>query len=511
MNLHLILGDQLNSKISSLQGINKQYDKVMLCEVAAETDYVKHHKQKLILILSAMRHFADALRHHGYDVHYVKLDDVENTGSFTNELNRAISLFKPKKIIVTEASEYRVLQEQKSWAEQFSMPVDIRQDDRFLSTPNDFAKWAEGRKQLRMEYFYREMRKRYQVLMKSGKPIGNKWNYDVDNRKQLDTNLSIPEPFSVSPDQTTLDVKQLVEHRFAEHFGDTESFHYAVNRKQALACLKHFVEQRLVLFGDYQDAMLEDEPWLFHSHISMYLNCGLLLPIECIHAAEQAYHQQQAPLNAVEGFIRQILGWREYIRGLYWLKMPDYKTENALKASRPLPGFFWTADTDMNCLKHCITDTKSHAYAHHIQRLMVIGNFALLVGLAPDEVNEWFLIVYADAFEWVELPNVTGMALFSDGGLLASKPYASSGAYINKMSNYCSSCRYDVNAKQGENACPFNYLYWDFFERHQERLSSNPRLGFVYKNLANMDDAKKNAFIADSKRFVTALANHEKV
>lgn len=511
MNLHLILGDQLNSKIASLQGIDKQLDKVLLCEVAEETTYVKHHKQKIVLILSAMRHFAKALQHHGFDVHYVTLDAPNNSGSFTNEVDRAIALFQPDKLIVTAASEYRVVQAQKSWAQQFGIPVEIREDDRFLATPAEFADWAEGRKQLRMEYFYRQMRQRYQVLMQDDKPVGGQWNYDADNRKKPNRDLAIPSPFSVEPDAITQAVIKLVKQRFSDHFGDIDSFHYAVTRKDALTALAQFIEQRLVHFGDYQDAMLQDEPWLYHSHISFYLNCGLLLPLECVQAAEQAYYQQAAPLNAVEGFIRQILGWREYVRGLYWHTMPDYKSQNYLAASRQLPDFFWSANTKMNCLQQCISETKQHAYAHHIQRLMVLGNFALLAGLSPDEVNEWYLIVYADAFEWVELPNVTGMALFADGGMLASKPYAASGAYINKMSNYCKSCHYDVKAKQGETACPFNYLYWDFFQRHQDTFSSNPRLGFVYRNLSKMNDAKRIAVSADSKRFFTALDNNEKV
>jgi deoxyribodipyrimidine photolyase-related protein len=362
-----------------------------------------------------------------------------------------------------------------------------------------------------MEFFYREMRKHHQILMDDKKPVGGKWNYDADNRKKPNTNITIPSSYKVTVDDTTQQVIELVERRVSDHFGDINDFHYAVTRKQALAVLKQFIEQRLVHFGDYQDAMLQKEPWLYHSHIGLYLNCGLLLPMECIDAAQQAYFEEAAPLNAVEGFIRQILGWREFVRGLYWLKMPDYQDKNYLKATRQLPDFFWTAETKMNCFNQCISQTKQHAYAHHIQRLMVIGNFSLLSGLSPDEVNEWFHIVYADAFHWVELPNVTGMILFADGGELASKPYAASGAYINKMSNYCSSCHYDVKAKQGETACPFNYLYWDFFQRHQDKFNNTPRLGFVYNNLTKMDDNKLKQIKQDSERFLNALDNNEKV
>ena len=272
-------------------------------------------------------------------------------------------------------------------------------------------------------------------------------------------------------DAITQEVLRDVARVFPDHFGDLEPFHFAVTRKQALKVLKEFIEQRLPAFGDYQDAMIEGEPWMYHSHLSFYLNCGLLLPLECVQAAEQAYHAGTAPLNAVEGFIRQIMGWREYIRGIYWLKMPDYAKSNFLAATRSLPEFYWTGDTQMNCLKQCVLETKKNAYAHHIQRLMVLGNFALLAGIDPRQVNEWFLIVYADAYEWVELPNVSGMILFADGGYLGSKPYAAGGNYIHKMSNYCQNCTYKVTQKNGEQACPFNYLYWNFW--HKTVISCN--------------------------------------
>lgn len=303
----------------------------------------------------------------------------------------------------------------------------------------------------------------------------------------------------------------MVEAEFADHFGDLHPFPFAVTRDQALVVLEEFIEHRLPNFGDYQDAMVQGEPWMFHSHISFYLNCGLLEPLECIQKAEDAYHKDAAPLNAVEGFIRQILGWREYVRGIYWLKMPDYKSQNALNATRALPEFYWTADTQMNCLRQCVAETKENAYAHHIQRLMVLGNFALLAGLHPDEVNEWYLLVYADAFEWVELPNVSGMILFADNGLLASKPYAASGAYINRMSDYCKSCRYKVSKKNGPDACPFNYLYWDFLDRNGETLRNNPRMGLVFKSWARMSDEKRQAVRSDSTRFFKAMDANEKV
>ena len=313
------------------------------------------------------------------------------------------------------------------------------------------------------------------------------------------------------PDAITQEVIKLVAERFSDHWGHLEPFDFAVTRSQALQVLQQFIDERLPYFGAYQDAMLENEPWMYHSHLSFYLNCGLLLPLECAQAAEQAYHQGQAPLNAVEGFIRQIIGWREYIRGIYWLKMPDYATVNFFKATRPLPDFYWTANTPMNCLRQCILQTREHAYAHHIQRLMVLGNFALLAGIDPVQVNHWFLIVYADAYEWVELPNVSGMILFADGGYLASKPYAAGGSYIHKMSNYCRSCHYSVTQKQGPQACPFNYLYWDFLIRNRHQLQSNPRIGMMYKTYDRMPPEKQRAIREESQRFLDALISvHDK-
>ena len=466
--LRLILGDQLNEEISSLRDIDKTQDVVLMCEVWDEATYVKHHKKKIAFIFSAMRHFSEQLKESGYRVEYIKLDDAGNTGSFYGEVKRAIASFNPEKIVVTEASEYRVLSDIKKW--ELGIPLEIRPDDRFLCKPDEFAQWTDGRKQLRMEYFYREMRKKYNILMGDDKPEGGAWNYDSENRKPPKEGLDVPQTYLSEPDDITRDVLQLVSKRFENHFGDLEPFHFAVTREQALNALNKFITERLKNFGDYQDAMIEDEPWMYHSHLSFYINCGLLLPLECVKAAEKAYRDNNAPLNAVEGFIRQIIGWREYVRGIYWLKMPQYESENFLEATRKLPNLFWGNDTQMNCMKQCVKETKENAYAHHIQRLMVLGNFALIAGLNPDELNEWYMIVYADAYQWVELPNVTGMILFADGGVLDSKPYAASGAYINKMSNYCKNCRYRVSKKNGPDACPFNYLYWDFLIRNHDKV-----------------------------------------
>ena len=507
-SLHLILGDQLSHSISSLRDFELKNSIILMCEVWDEATYVKHHKKKIAFIFSAMRHFAEELRQKGYQVDYVTLDDSNNTGSFTGEVNRAIHRHTPDKIVVTSPGEYRVLTQIKQWKRQFRIPVEIRQDDRFLCSLEAFKNWADGFKSLRLESFYRYMRKKHSILMDGEKPIGGQWNYDTENRKPPKTGLNVPDPYLTTIDAITEDVIRLVSIQFKNHFGDLEPFYFAQNRTQALMVLETFIKERLPLFGDYQDAMLQGQPWLFHSHLSFYLNCGLLLPLECVEMAERAYRSGQAPLNAVEGFIRQIIGWREYVRGIYWMKMPDYAEKNYLVASRELPELYWNANTRMNCLHQCVKETKNNAYAHHIQRLMVLGNFALLIGVDPKLVNEWYLIVYADAYEWVELPNVTGMILFADGGFMASKPYAASGSYINKMSNYCKSCSYEVTQKNGPDACPFNYLYWDFLARNREKLHSNHRIGMMLKTYDKMGEEKHTSIRQDSERFLKEIEQH---
>ena len=452
-----------------------------------------------------MRHFAEELKASGYNVEYVKLNDKDNTGFFKTEVERTIKKYKFDHIVVTHPGEYRVLKDMQSWEQDLGIPVKIKSDDRFLCTTEEFAKWAKDRKQLRLENFYREMRKKYSILMNGSDPVGGQWNYDSENRKPPKSGLKIPKPYSSDADGISQEVIDMVAEHFSEHFGDLDPFYFAVTRDQALQALNLFIEHRLKDFGKFQDAMIEGEPWMYHSHIGFYLNCGLLLPMECVKAAEEAFNQDKAPLNSVEGFIRQIIGWREYVRGIYWLKMPDYANENFFEAKRNLPDFYWTAETKMNCIRQCVLETKKNAYAHHIQRLMVLGNFALISGIDPVQVNEWFLIVYADAYEWVELPNVSGMILFADGGVLASKPYAAGANYINKMSNYCKNCSYQVAKKNGPNACPFNYLYWDFLARNRDKLQSNHRISMMYKTYDRMDEDKKDAINHDSQQLLNTL------
>jgi deoxyribodipyrimidine photolyase-related protein len=503
--LRLVLGDQLSHQIASLRDINIDTDIVLMAEVAAEATYVKHHKRKIAFLFAAMRHFAEELRRAGTTVIYRRLDDPDNGGCLESELLRVIESRQISKLVVTMPGEYRLMEIMKSWQSRFEFAVELREDDRFLSSLDRFTSWADGRRQLRMDFFYREMRRDHNILMDGGEPIGGKWNFDSDNRESPIAGMVIPPPLQFVPDKITSDVLVLVAQRFADHFGDLNDFGFAVTREQALAVLDHFIDQRLPDFGKYQDAMILDEPWVYHSHIGFYMNAGLLLPAEVIAAAETAYHGGHAPLNSVEGFIRQILGWREFVRGIYWLKMPEYAELNFFEATRDLPEFYWSGDTKMLCMAQAVNATKKYAYAHHIQRLMVLGNFALLAGLSPRQVNEWFLIVYADAYEWVELPNVSGMVLFADGGYLASKPYAAGGAYINRMSNYCKHCHYKVSQKNGKTACPFNYLYWDFLIRNRTKLKDNARLGMMYRSLDRMDASKIAAVQNDADRFLTML------
>ena len=503
--LRLVLGDQLSHQIASLRDINIDTDIVLMAEVAAEATYVKHHKRKIAFLFAAMRHFAEELRRAGTTVIYRRLDDPDNGGCLESELLRVIESRQISKLVVTMPGEYRLMEIMKSWQSRFEFAVELREDDRFLCSLDKFNKWADGRRQLRMDFFYRDMRRDHNVLMDGGEPVGGKWNFDSDNREPPVAGMVIPPPLQFVPDKITNDVLALVSERCADHFGDLDDFGFAVTREQALAVLDHFVDQRLNNFGKYQDSMILDEPWVYHSHIGFYLNAGLLLPAEVISAAETAYHGGHVPLNSVEGFIRQILGWREFVRGIYWLKMPDYADLNFFEAKRDLPEFYWSGETKMLCLAQAVDATKKYAYAHHIQRLMVLGNFALLAGLSPEQVNEWFLIVYADAYEWVELPNVSGMVLFADGGYLASKPYAAGGAYINRMSNYCKHCHYKVSQKNGKTACPFNYLYWDFLIRNRTKLKDNARLGMMYRSLDRMDASKIAAVQNDADRFLTML------
>lgn len=500
--LRLVLGDHLTRSSAALRDIDVGRDVVLMAEVAQEATYVRHHKQKLVLILSAMRHFARELAGEGIAVDYVQLEDEANTGSFVGELDRACARHRPDRVLVCEPGEWRVRKALEEWRGPKGLRIEIVDDDRFFASRSRFARWANGRKSYRMEYFYRELRRETGLLMEGDAPVGGQWNFDAQNRRAWPTNEPVPPRRRFVPDAVTREVIALVERRFGDHFGEVEGFGWPVTRRDALAALDHFVSTSLARFGDFQDAMKHGEPWLCHALLAPALNLGLLLPREVCDRAEAAYREGRAPLNAVEGFVRQILGWREYVRGIYWHRMPQYAQSNALDAQRALPDFYWTGRTRMRCVSEVVGQTSRYAYAHHIQRLMITGNFALLAGVRPEEIEAWYLAVYADAFEWVELPNTHGMAMYADGGMLASKPYAASGAYIARMSDYCKGCAYDVKQKSGPQACPFNYLYWAFLLRNEDRLAGNPRMAMPYRTLSGWSEADKQVYVDSAEAFL---------
>ena len=488
-NLVLVLGDQLDESASALADFDVTQDAIWMAEVREESTHIPSSKQRTAVFLSAMRHFAQTLEARGMTVIYTALDDPHNTGTLGRELTRAIATHQPQNLIMTAPGDWRVLQALRAAASEADRPLAIRDDTHFFTTVRDFAAHAKGRKQLRLEYFYRELRQKTGILMTGKDPVGGQWNFDADNRGSFEKGgpKDVPPPTRFAPDDITQAVIALVNKELPDNPGSLDTFGWPVTRAQGLQVLDAFIAQRLPLFGRYQDAMWSGEVWLYHSHLSCALNLKLIHPREVVAAAEQAYADGHAPLEAVEGFIRQVMGWREYVRGIYWTQMPDYADRNALAANQPLPDFFWTGETDMACLKDAVTQTLQHGYAHHIQRLMVTGLYTLLYGVAPRAVHEWYLGVYVDAIEWVELPNTIGMSQYADGGVMASKPYVASGKYIDRMSNYCKGCRYKPAESVGDNACPFTTLYWDFLNTHADSLAKNPRMGMQLKNLNRLD------------------------
>jgi len=505
--LVLVLGDQLSEDLSAFQAADKGSDVVVMAEVAAEAEYVEHHPKKIALIFAAMRKFAARLRDDGWDVRYSELDDTGNAGSIPGELLRRAEETGAEEVLATRPGEWRLI------AALEDIPLKLRMlgDDRFIASLEEFEDWAKGRKALRMEYFYREMRRKTGFLMDGDKPEGGQWNFDHDNRKPAPDEVDFGGPMQFTPDKTVEAVLDLVEARFGDSFGTLRPFHFATDEGQARRALAHFIKHALPKFGDFQDAMLRDNRFLYHALISPYLNIGLLSPMEVCEAAEAAYRDGHAPINAVEGFIRQIIGWREYVRGIYFHEGPDYPRRNGLNHQRKLPWLYWGGETHMLCLSKAVEQTRDEAYAHHIQRLMITGNFALLAGVNPSEVHDWYLRVYVDAFEWVEAPNTVGMSQFADGGVIASKPYVSSGAYINRMSDYCKSCHYSVTKKTGEGACPFNLLYWDFLTRHRESFENNPRMAQMYRTWDRMDEDRRKTVLKEADAFLDRLSAGEVV
>lgn len=507
-NLIIILGDQLNADSAAWDGFDREKDFVWMAEVAHESTKVASSKVRTTMFLSAMRHFRDTRRDEGCKVVYRELAATgglwsglagrSRSGSgedFASALAESVAKLPAEKWIVVEPGEWDVCEELRTAAASAGVPLEIREDRHFLCNRAEFAAHARGRKQLRMEFFYREMRQRYSVLMDQDKPAGGEWNFDSENRKSFGREgppLHLP-PRRFEPDGTTREVIEMVNARFPSHPGDLTSFDWPVHAADAELALQDFLQHRLSEFGDWQDASWTGEPWLFHSRLSAALNLKLLDPRRVITAAEEEWRRGRAPLAGVEGFIRQILGWREYVRGIYWQTMPGYRERNTLSANAPLPGFYWTGDTDMACLRDAIGQTLRLGYAHHIQRLMITGLYALMLGVRPQEVHAWYLAVYVDAVEWVELPNTLGMSQYADGGLMASKPYIATGKYIQRMSNYCKGCRFDPEKSTGPTACPFTTLYWDFLLQHEPTLRKNPRMALQVRNLHRLDPPAREA------------------
>lgn len=494
-HLVLVLGDQLNRDNPALAELDAARDCVLMVEAAAEAEQVWSHKARIALFLSAMRHFAAQLREEGLPLVYLRIGEHEYA-DLPSAWQAQIEQLKPQKLIVCEPGEYRIEQAIRKLAADNGLPLNVCDDTHFLCSRAEFWRWAGHTRQLRMEHFYRWMRKRHGVLMEGTEPAGGSWNYDADNRKSFgrDGPQSLPPLPAVNIDDITHAVLADVEHHFSGHPGSLAHFVWPVTRAEALAALQDFISQRLAQFGPHQDAMWQDAgPFLWHSRLSAALNLKLLHPREVIEAAINAWRKQRLPLASVEGFVRQVLGWREFIRGVYWLDMPQLATANHYSHVRHLPVWYWTGDTQMNCLRQTIRQTLDYGYAHHIQRLMVTGLFGLLAEIDPRAVEGWYLAMYVDAVEWVELPNTAGMALHANGGRFTSKPYAASGAYIKRMSNYCDGCRYRPELRTGSQACPFTVLYWNFLLRHADAFAANPRTALMVKHVERMTAAEQDA------------------
>lgn len=503
-HLVLVLGDQLNHDASALDGFDPAQDAVWMAEVREESTHVWSAQARTALFLSAMRHFADELRAAGRPLVYTLLDAPDNTGTLAGELARAVAAHRPQALVMTAPGDWRVLQALRGAARAAGLTLALRDDRHFYATVRDFAAHAAGRKQLRLEYFYRALRQRHGVLMDGEQPAGGRWNFDADNRESFgaDGPGAVPPLPLFAPDATTQAVLALVREQFGSHPGGLDGFAWPVTRAQALAALDDFITHRLPAFGRWQDALWPGQPLLWHSGLSAALNLKLLSAREVVDAAVAAWQAGRVPLASCEGFVRQILGWREYVRGLYWTRMPDYAGANALQADADLPAAFWTGDTPMACLRDALGQTLRLGYAHHIQRLMVIGLYTLLAGVDPRLVQAWFLAVYVDAVEWVELPNVVGMSQFADGGLMASKPYIASGQYIERMSGgrHCRDCAFNPRERLGPTACPYTVLYWDFLQRHEARLAANPRTVMQVRNLSRLGAGERAAIRAQAER-----------
>ena len=485
MKLKLILGDQLNLQHSWFKEVDSS-EVFVLMEMRQETDYAPHHIQKVVAFFGAMRNFSEVLKQAGHQVHYLALDDKANRQQLEANLNFLIEKFNADGFAYMEPDEYRLDQQLKEYVLGLNIPSEVVETEHFMTSRSELTEFFEGKKQLILEFFYRRMRKKFDLLMQLDQPEGGQWNFDKNNRKKWKGRPSIPEPFY--PKANDLEaLNEMIENAGVKTIGsfDKNQFLYPLSRTQALEQLDYFCRYLLVHFGDYQDALHTDEVNLFHSRISFALNAKIIRPLEVVQTVITYYreHSDDIELSQVEGFVRQIIGWREYMRGIYWKEMPAYASMNALENNNPLPEFYWTGKTKMNCLHQSITNSLDNAYAHHIQRLMITGNFALLAQIHPDKVDEWYLGIYADAIQWVQITNTRGMSQWADGGIVATKPYVSAAAYIHKMSNYCDSCQYDKKKRVGEDACPFNSLYWNFLDDKKQFFAKNNRMAMMLRLL----------------------------
>lgn len=499
--LVLVLGDQLDVDGAALEDLDRRRDLVLLCEAEEEATYIPQHRQRLVLFFSAMRHFRASLKRRRHRVRYLELDDPENNGSFASVVSAEVRRWAPERVVVTQPGDHRVQQTLRSAVG--SVPLEIRPDRHFFSSPEDFAEFAEGRRELRLEDYYRRLRRRHEILVEANRPVGGRWNFDTENRKSFGRKGPglLPRPQRFAPDRITRDVMALVRRRFPDAPGDLDGFDHPVTAADAASVLDDFIANRLPHFGSFQDAMARGQPYVYHSLLSAPMNLHLLDPRTAVAAAVEAWEDGRAPLNAVEGFVRQVLGWREYVRGIYWTHMPGFVSLNELGADLPMPDFFWTGETEMRCVSESVGQLVRHAYAHHIQRLMVLGQLALLLGVEPYQVHAWHLSMYIDAVDWVSAPNVIGMSQYGDGGIVGSKPYCASGAYVDRMSDYCRDCRFNPKQAVGEEACPMTTLYWDFLARHRKRFAKNRRMAFQVRNV----DRKSAADVRAIARQADAL------
>jgi deoxyribodipyrimidine photolyase-related protein len=505
--LVLVLGDQLDPNSAAFDDFDPRTDAVWMAEVEHEASHVWCHKQRIALFFSAMRHFRDELRQKNITVHYHQLSErrAEDRGrDFASVLKQDVRKLRPDELAVVLPGDERVRASLLAEADRLKTPLKVLPDRHFFCDPDEFRQFARGRKTLLLETFYREMRRKHDILMDGKDPIGGQWNFDHDNRASFGKEGPgrIPAPSAFRPDQQTQQVLDLVESRFADHPGELGEFNLPVTRQQAKKMLRNFVTRSLPLFGKYEDAMWTDEPFVYHSRLSTSLNLKLLDPRACVERAIAAYHKGDAPLNSVEGFVRQIVGWREFIRGIYWLYMPEYIDKNELGHDLDVPPFFWDGDTDMQCVRQSMQHVLRYGYAHHIPRLMVLGNLALILGVHPRKFHDWHMAMYLDAVDWVSLPNTLGMSQYGDGGIVGTKPYAATGNYIHKMSDFCGNCAYNYKQSTGEAACPITTLYWDFLDRHYERFRKNARMSLQMKHVTGKRNTKE---IEGIRRQATAL------